>query len=144
MPSMVSTVNFGASNASLSTVGYRILNSDLTVQTTRTTSGVSEVIAATGIYRATINYPIRFTGIVLWDTGEATANYASESINPLDADSVADEVRTMLRSLNTSLSSHLERLFNKSNKNDSEEIKKNHILIKNTEQFVREANQWIK
>ena len=121
MPSMVSTVNFGASNASLSTVGYRILNPDLTVQTARTTSGVSEVIAATGVYRATINYPIKFTGIVLWDTGEATPNYASESINPIDADSMADEVRTMLRSLNTSLSSHLERLLKGRKPKDTQE-----------------------
>ena len=107
MPSKVSVVNFGSSNAGLSTVGYVIYKEDETTQQARTTAGVSELGTSTGIYRATINYPIQFRGFILWDTGEATPNYASESINPLDADSVADEVRTMLRSLNTSLSSHL-------------------------------------
>ena len=111
MPSKVATVNFGASNASLSTVGYRILNPDLTTFLTRTTTGVTEVITASGIYRVTLSYPPNFNGIIMWDTGEATPQYAGESINPIDADSVAGEVRTMLRSLNTSLSSHLERLF---------------------------------
>src|SRR3990167_5515536 len=113
MPSKVSVVNFGSSNAGLSTVGYVIYKEDETTQQARTTSGVSELGTSTGIYRATINYPIQFRGFILWDTGEATSKYASESINPLDVDSIADEVRTMLRSLNTSLSSHLERLFKK-------------------------------
>lgn len=111
MPAKVVTANFGASNAGLSTVGYAIYKEDESVQLARTTSGVSELGTATGIYRATINYPIQFRGFILWDTGEGSPQYAAESINPLDADSVADEVRTMLRSLNTSLSSHLERLL---------------------------------
>ena len=111
MPQKISVVNFGASNASLSTVGYRILNSDLTTQTARTTSGVTEVISACGIYRATVTHPANFRGVLLWDTGEATPQYAGESLNPLDGDNLVDDFRTLLRSLNTSLSSHLERIL---------------------------------
>ena len=115
MPNFVTAVNFGSGNAGLSTVGYTIYKEDETIQQARTTDGVSELGISTGIYRATITYPQNFKGFILWDTGTGTPRYASESVNPADADSVADEVRTMLRSLNTSLSSHLERLFKRIN-----------------------------
>ena len=111
MPKFVTTANFGVGKTGLSTVGYAIYQENGTVKAARTTSGVAELAAGSGIYRASINYDPFFRGYVLWDTGDATIRYSSESINPIDADSMADEVRTMLRSLNTSLSSHLERLF---------------------------------
>ena len=103
MPNKVSVANFSSSNASLSTVGYAIYNSSDAIVAARTTSGVVEIGTATGIYKAIITYPPNFKGYVLWDTGAGTPDYASESINPLDPDSIADEVRTMLRNLNISL-----------------------------------------
>lgn len=111
MPNFVTTANFGVGKTGLATVGYAIYNESGSIVQARTTSGVAELAVGSGIYRAKINYQPFFKGYVLWDTGDSSVRYASESINPIDADSMADEVRTMLRSLNTSLSSYFERLF---------------------------------
>lgn len=118
MPHRVSVANFGAASGGLATVGYKILHPDLTTQAARTTSGVSEVSSGSGIYTATVSYPNNFEGIILWDTGGGSPKYAAESINPLDPGKMADEVRTMLRSLNTSLSAHLEKLLGKKSQKD--------------------------
>lgn len=113
MPNFVSTANFSAANAGLATVGYKIFNLDGSQYAARTTSGVVELGTSTGIYRTIVTYPPFFQGFVLWDTGGATPVYASESINPQDADPVLDGVRTQLRSLNTSLSAYLQKQFGK-------------------------------
>lgn len=121
MPNFVSTANFSSSNAGLSTVGYAIYNLDGTVNQSRTTSGVVELGTSTGIYRTIITYPPFFQGFVLWDTGGGSPVYASESINPQDADPVLDGVRTQLRSLNTSLSQVLQQHLKKT---DAEKLLK--------------------
>ena len=115
MPNFVSTVNFSSSNAGLSTVGYKVFNLDGTTNQARTTSGVVELGTSTGIYRGIITYAPFFQGFVLWDTGSGSPIYASESINPQDADPVLDGVRTQLRSLNTSLSMLLQSGVKKEN-----------------------------
>tara|TARA_R110000824_G_scaffold132423_1_gene294881 strand:- start:483 stop:944 length:462 start_codon:yes stop_codon:yes gene_type:complete len=78
---LVKTVNFGTSKGSLTTVGYRVLNSLGVISGSRTTSGVGEIIAAAGIYSASIYFESNFNGSVLWDTGGAAPAYASEEYN---------------------------------------------------------------
>lgn len=111
MPNFVSTANFSASNGGLATVGFALYNIDGSVRKARSISGVAELGTNSGIYRAVVNYPDNFQGIVLWDTGTGTPVYASDSINPLDAETMVDAMRTQLRSLNTSLSAFLQRKF---------------------------------
>ncbi|HZO90523.1 MAG TPA: hypothetical protein VFB38_19505 [Chthonomonadaceae bacterium] len=80
-------VDFGTSKTGLTTVGYRLLNADGTVNTARTTAGVVEAPAGSGSYQAAVTFPDGFSGKLTWDTGEATPKYAHEDINasqPLD------------------------------------------------------------
>lgn len=113
MPRMASTANFSSSYGGLTTIGYAVYNLDGSVKAARTTSDVVELGFSSGIYRTVINYEPQFRGFVLWDTGSTPPIYASESINPIDADPISDEIRTMFRSLNRSLSAYLERQFSK-------------------------------
>ena len=69
-------VNFGAAKASLTTVGYKLVNSDGSVKVARTTSGVSELITATGMYGAEIIFDEGWTGFIVWDTGGGSPIYA--------------------------------------------------------------------
>lgn len=80
-------VNFGVSKTGLSTVAYRLLNNDGVVMVARTTSGVSEVLAGTGIYQAEIPFPENWNGTILWDTGEAVPKYAADvfDVRAIDA-----------------------------------------------------------
>ena len=78
---IVKTVNFGSSKSSLSSPGYRIYSTSGALSGSRVTSGISEVIANSGIYSATVHISDNFTGYILWDTGESTATYASEDID---------------------------------------------------------------
>lgn len=77
-------VAFGMSNASLATVGYRLFNPDGTANGVRITAGVTERPAGSGNYGADVTIPDGFRGELRWDTGEATPQYASEQINPVD------------------------------------------------------------
>ncbi|MBI4708234.1 MAG: hypothetical protein HY761_09990 [Candidatus Omnitrophica bacterium] len=79
--SKIVTVNFGLSKAGLSTVGYTLKNYDGTTKQNRSTSGVTEIVASTGIYSASISFDDDWTGIVVWDTGEASPRYATETYN---------------------------------------------------------------
>lgn len=74
----IKSVNFATSG--LTTVGYQLLNPDKTVKQARTTEGVSE-IGATGIYCCLMTFDDAWTGIILWDTGEAEPTYAIEDFN---------------------------------------------------------------
>lgn len=78
---IVKSANFGSRKSGLSTVGYALYNSDLSLYRARETSGVSEVAAGTGIYSALISFDDLWQGIVLWDTGEATPMYAPEDFD---------------------------------------------------------------
>ena len=68
------SVNFGPSYADLATVGYTLDGAS------RTTSGVSQIVAGTGIYWATISDS--YEGKVLWDTGGGSPVYAVDDVRP--------------------------------------------------------------
>ena len=74
-------VNFGSRRASLSTVGYRLINPDGTTKQARATTGVAEIITATGLYSALVTLEDTWEGQIVWDTGEATPLYAVESFD---------------------------------------------------------------
>lgn len=112
MPSTICVVNFGTAKTGLSTIGYTVYNKDGTTNQARSTTGVSELIASSGIYYAEITHASDFQGEILWDTGDASKRYIGESVNPVDPSQAADETRTMLRSLNASLASQLSKLRN--------------------------------
>jgi hypothetical protein len=76
------TTDFGASFGGLATVGYQLKNADGSNNGSRVTSGVAELVAGTGIYRATVTFPSAFRGYVVWDTGGGSPVYDAEPINP--------------------------------------------------------------
>lgn len=80
-----SGVAFGSRKSGLSTVGYRLYNTNGTASGSRVTAGVAET--APGNYAATVTFPDDFTGEIRWDTGEGSPRYASDFINP---DAAAD------------------------------------------------------
>ena len=74
---MQRSVTFGVSRGSLTTVGYA-LRSAAGMLGTRTTAGVAEVVAGSGIYAADVDESSGPVGI-LWDTGAGGATvYAAE------------------------------------------------------------------
>ena len=79
---LVKNVNFGPGQTGLSTVAYRLLDSVGTLSGSRTTSGVGEILAGTGIYSASIYFSANFSGSVLWDTGGSSPIFATEEYNP--------------------------------------------------------------
>ena len=83
---LTKTVNFGGNKGSLSTVGYRIIDSVGATSGSRITANVGEVLAGSGIYSGSVYFTNSFSGSVLWDTGEATPTYASEDYNGLEED----------------------------------------------------------
>lgn len=76
MITVARAVNFGTNKASLSTVGYRLINPDGSERVSRTTSGVTEVVSGKGIYGAEISFDEGWSGFVVWDTGEVTPQFA--------------------------------------------------------------------
>lgn len=76
------SVSFGATYASLATVGYRLYNADGTAYAARVTAGVAERPAGSGTYGASIVIPDTFTGELRWDTGGGSPKYASEALDP--------------------------------------------------------------
>jgi len=75
------SVNFGSRKGGLTTVGYRLLNADGSVNLARTTSGITELIASTGLYGGIITFDDNFSGFVVWDTGQATPLYAMDQFD---------------------------------------------------------------
>lgn len=76
MITVARAVNFGVNKASLTTVGYRLINSDGSERVSRTTSGVTEVLSGKGIYGGEIIFDEGWSGFVVWDTGEGTPQFA--------------------------------------------------------------------
>lgn len=74
------SVNFGLTKTGLTTVGYKLYNSDGTEKQARTTTGVTER-GSSGIYAAVINLEDNWKGQIFWDTGEASPRYAAEDYN---------------------------------------------------------------
>ena len=81
---LTKTVNFGSGKGSLSTVGYRLLDSVGTLSGSRITSGVGEVLGGSGIYSASIYFSTAFSGSILWDTGGSSPTFASEDYNRVE------------------------------------------------------------
>jgi hypothetical protein len=80
--SLVRTANFGKSKSGLTgQVGYQVVDINGSVIVARNTSGVDEVVPGSGIYRALIEFPDNFRGVVAWDTGGLTPAYAAEEYN---------------------------------------------------------------
>lgn len=75
---MLRIVNFGSAKGGLTTVGYTIYGVLGNVITARSTTGVVEIGTNTGIYAANVLLP-GYDAIILWDTGEATPRYATET-----------------------------------------------------------------
>jgi len=73
---------FGTGSTGLvGTVGYALVNPDNTVNTARTTSGITERPSGSGTYAATVTLPNNFQGELRWDTGGGSPKYASEVVN---------------------------------------------------------------
>ena len=68
--------DFGPRYTGLATVGYTLPGGS------RTTSGVSELAAGTGIYGASITHADTIRGALMWDTGGGSPAYAFEEVNP--------------------------------------------------------------
>jgi hypothetical protein len=81
MASKVVSVNFGAGSTGLSTVGYTLYNASGSVKQSRTTTGVSELTAGSGIYSVSITFDYNWKGSIVWDTGEASPLYSVEDYN---------------------------------------------------------------
>lgn len=81
---MLKSVNFGRSLGGLATVGYTLYDTLGSQALARITGSVHEVGPSTGIYAATIEFPNEFSGSILWDTGGANPQFASEDYNPTD------------------------------------------------------------
>lgn len=75
------SVAFGDEKVSLNTVGVRLLNTDGSEHTARTTAGVYEMNG--GGYGKNITFPDNWKGILEWDTGEGSPLYAYEDYNYL-------------------------------------------------------------
>ena len=69
--SLLITQQFNSAKSGLNTVGYTLLNADLTVRTARATSGVLELHIGSGQYGALIPFPDGFQGYIKWDTGDS-------------------------------------------------------------------------
>jgi len=96
MATRVRTVNFGTTKAGLSTVGFRLYsyaNSVFTADGARSTAGVDEIIASTGIYGAAIDIADRYHGVLIWDTGEATPRYGVDSLDDIYLAADSDTLR---------------------------------------------------
>jgi hypothetical protein len=97
---MLLQATFGSGYASLATVGYALYDSDGTLNTARTTTGVYEAPAGSGIYFVDATLPAGFDGFVQWDTGGASPVYASEVIDlggELDVDPLTGALTTIAR-----------------------------------------------
>ena len=78
MPNVAITVNFGSSQAGLSTVGYQLFNPDGSANGGRITAGVLGL--GGGSYTATASVPTAFIGVVRWDTGTTPLRVAASVI----------------------------------------------------------------
>lgn len=73
--------DFGTINTGSSNVYYTILNPDKTTFQARTKTGVTEIVASTGIYGVSVPHDYIINRVVVWDIAEA--QFAVESFSPL-------------------------------------------------------------
>lgn len=88
------TVNFGDDFSGLTTVSFKLINSDGSTNQSETTTGVFEVQTDSGIYGCNIDFDNIWNGMILWSTGEEYPLLASEEIyiNNTDTTSILDIV----------------------------------------------------
>lgn len=98
---LVKLVNFGKSRSGLATVGYRILRSDGTTATARTTSGIYELVGGSGVYGAHVVFSSSFNGSIVWDSGQSGANllYAAEQHNHFESNPNVDETMVITQAI---------------------------------------------
>ena len=106
MPNLIKAVNFSTSRTGLATVAYTLINTDGSTKQARTTTGVFEVLAGTGIYACLISFTAAWEGIILWDDGQVTKRYALDvhwksNITDEIADAILDEDITTYTTANT-------------------------------------------
>jgi len=82
MPNLIKAVNFSTSRTGLATVAYTLINTDGSTKQARTTTGVFEVLAGTGIYACLISFTAAWEGIILW--GRRPGNKTLRSGRPLE------------------------------------------------------------
>lgn len=92
--------NFGKRKAFLTgQIGYTIIDQFGDVVSTRTTTGIYELVPGSGIYAATVTFPDDFRGTLLWDSGETSPVYASEQFNIEENNPVVDENNVILNQI---------------------------------------------
>jgi hypothetical protein len=74
---------FETGTPGLATVGFTILNADKSVFQARSTTGVTEIVAGSGVYGVELDDATISGKTLVWDTGEAPARYGSDA-NPSD------------------------------------------------------------
>lgn len=92
---LVRLVNFGKTHSGLATVGYSIVDATGSIATPRTTAGVYELTASSGMYGAFITLSASFNGSIVWDSGitGSSLQFACEQLNtnePASATSIVD------------------------------------------------------
>jgi len=92
-------VNFGKSKANATGtlgVGYTVYDATGTIVTSRTTSGVYQILTGSGLYAAYVEFPDNFRGQIVWDTGTifATASFATEQYNYEENNPKVDSIDT--------------------------------------------------
>lgn len=101
---MLITVDFGAQNSGAS-VFYRLLNADKTVAVARTSTGVTELVASTGIYGVEVTDATLRGKTAIWDV-DGTALAASETFPDWPA-MIRTELATELGRIDVATSTRL-------------------------------------
>jgi len=71
---MNKNANFGSSQTGKSgTIAITVFDSDGNTQVTRRTTGISELVAGSGLYGTQITLPNHFSGSIVWDIGKKYA-----------------------------------------------------------------------
>ena len=77
-----SSANFGGRKGGLATVGFELFDKEKKSIQARTTNGVTELVANTGLYQVFLAVVSAFIGSIVWDTGEVSGKlYAISDID---------------------------------------------------------------
>lgn len=94
----VFAVNMGAAYSGLSTVGYTIVGADDVDIIARTTTGVTEVFTASGIYIVVVSRDPSLNGRIDWDIATVVQPGASDPIVAFALDAGYDSIYRWIRS----------------------------------------------
>jgi len=98
---LIKTVNLGSTKSGLTHVGYQLINMQGVIATARTTAGVYEVTANSGVYAALIEFSDGFRGTIMWDTGEDIPVFAAEEYNhSVNGASVLNQINDLAAQIN--------------------------------------------